>query len=287
MLKETAVPDFFDLFPQDRLGQALVSFALEVNEFAKSPPSLSLEARDRVNGIFEPLLDHEINRNVVRMADEAVASHLQAAGSAVYAIGQVLLRGEHGPLVPATLARTVLENSAVVVFLCEVDDHIRRTGRAINTFHLGLLGTGAGSPSHPLHPIFRALEELKERIGSVGVRKSDKLTSHYNQLVETHLKGIEAGALYKVLNSFTHHNMVSQVGVMTSADHQTPHNYVDIYDFSSRAGAALIYAIDAATPFKHEAKPDLVIARQEVLQRYGEFVMYCIEKQSSSQEKPT
>ena len=281
------MPDFFDLFPQDKLGRALIGFALETNEFAKSPPSLSFKARDRVDEIFKPLLDHEINSNIALMADEAVASHLQAAGSAVYAIGQVLLRGEQGPLVPATLARTVLENSAVVVFLCEVDDHVRRTGRAVNTFHLGLLNAGARSSNHPLQPMVLALEDLKERMRSVGVRKSDKLTSHYNLLVETHLKSIGAGDLYKVLNRFVHHNMVSQVGVMTSADHQTLHNYVDIYDFSSRAGAALICAIDAATPFKHETKPDLVTARQEVLQRYGEFVMYCMEKQSSNQEKST
>lgn len=276
--------NFLQLFPQERLGKNLIDFALHVNEFAKSPPSLPIEEKDRVNRLFEPLLDHEISRNVACLADEAVASHLQAAGSAVYAIGQVLLRGEQGPLVPATLARTVLENCAVVVFLCDEQDHIRRTGRAINTFHLGLLNAGAKSPRSPWHPMFLASEQLKQRIGSGGVQKSDNLTQNYTQLVSDNLKEIDAGSLYKVLNRFAHHNMISHASVMASADHQTLHNYVDIYDFSTRAGIALVCAIDAAKPFKSVHTDSLGDASQEVVQRFGDFYTYCVEMQASNSE---
>lgn len=246
---------------------------------------MTQRTKDHVNNVFEPLLDDPMNKNPARIADEAVASHLQAAGSAVYAIGHVLTRGENGPLVPATLARTVLENSAVVRFLCTPEDPINRTGRAIDVLHSGLRGAGAVSLEHPLNPHLQSVGKLKERMGTLGLNRVDKLPQNYNQLVDSYLNEIEAGPVYKRLNQFAHHNMVSHTVVMASADQGTIHNYVDIYDFATRAGIALFYAVEAAQPFKAAAPPSLKCAMYNMVQQYGNFYTYCVRMAESS--RPT
>lgn len=130
--------------------------------------------------------------------------------------------------------------------------------------------------------MFQATERLKQRMGSIGVQKSDNLPSNYTQLVSANLQEIEAGSLYENLSRFVHHNMISHASVMASADHGTLHNYVDIYDFSVRAGAALACAIDAAKSFKSAYPDSLDVTRQEAVQRFGDFYIYCTEMQSST-----
>lgn len=271
---------FTDLFPQDHLGYVLIDFALEANKFAKLEPAMSIEERDKVNEFIEPLLDDPLNKNTARMPDEAVASHLQAAGSAVHAIGHVLVRGESGPLVPATLARTVLENCAVVSFLCGVKDNLRRTTRAIDLFHFSLAGVGAGDPTNPYHPFFKSIKMLKERLGTINSNKADRVPSNYTQLVGDHLADIEAGSVYKTLNQFVHHNMISHASTMASADYGTDHNFVDIYDFASRAGMALYCSIESAKPFKTTRPANLDAAMKSMLYCYGYFYTYCTKMAS-------
>lgn len=268
---------FLELFPQDQLGETLVDFALEVNEYAISPPALPLTERDRVNRIFEQALDNEYVRNVARLPDEAVASYLQAAGGAVHAIGHALLRGENGPLVPATLARTTLENCALAIFLSTGETHVRRTARAINALHDSLRNSGAESPSSPLNPAIRGLKQLKERTGTVGVTKSDNLSQNYEKLVGKQLHDISGAELYKILNRYAHHNLFSHISVMTSADEDSIDNYINIYDFSVRAGAALVLAVDASARHKQAIKSELIHSRDCVAKKFDEFFKYVME----------
>lgn len=276
----TIMSNFLELFPQYQLGESLIEFALLVNEFALSQPALSLKERDRVNGIFEQIIVNEFSQNVARLPDEAVASYRQAAGSAVHAIGHSLLLGENGPLVPATLARTTLENCALVVFLSTGEDHLRRTGRAINALHDSLRGSGAESPDSPLHPIVLQLKQIKERTGSIGVSKSDSLSQNYEKLVGSQLERISGAELYKILNRYAHHNLYSHISVMISANDKSIDNYVNIYDFSVRAGAALVLAVDASANYKQAINPELIRSRDRVAQYYDNFFNFAMEMQS-------
>lgn len=272
---------FTDNFPQDHLGHALIALALQANDFSRLPSTMSLEERDKVNALIEPLLDDPFNKNTARMPEEAVSSYLQAAGSAVFTIGHVLLRGESAPLVPATLARTVLENAAVVVFLCGVKDNLRRTARAVNLFRFSLAGVGAGDPEHPYHPIFESINDLKERLGSITSNKADRVPSNYNKLVEANLSDIDGGTVYKLLNQYVHHNFISHASTIISEDLGTPQNAVNIYDFASRAGMALYCAVESAKPFTQSVPLELSVAMKHMLNCYGNFVTYCKKHFSS------
>lgn len=267
--------NFTDSFPQDRLGQALIDLAWEANRFAQLPSTMSLEEKDKVNALVEPLLDDPINKNTARMPEEAVSSYLQAAGSAVVTIGHVLVRGESAPLVPATLARTVLENAAVVVFLCGVKDNLRRTARVVNLSHLSLAGVGAGDPAHPYHPFFKSFKDLKERLGSITSNNADRVPSNYNKLVEDNLSDIKGGEVYKFSNQYVHHNLVSHISTIISTGYGTPHNFVEIYGFALSAGMALCCAIESAKPFIQSFPSELEAAMKNMLDCHSSFAAYC------------
>lgn len=128
-------------------GNEKAAVAHTVNKIPCSPRLLTTEGALDVE--FEPKIRGAQELKISRLADDLSAASLQTVGGILHSLGLLLNSDIRYPLTPSILARSALENSALVMYLNEDADPWIRTVRAVNVVVNGYENSGGRNNESP------------------------------------------------------------------------------------------------------------------------------------------
>ncbi|AHI23920.1 hypothetical protein [Corynebacterium vitaeruminis] len=173
-----------------------------VNKIGTSTPEWGPETTDTVNKNLDPSIS-----NIARLPDELSRAIVQVAGANLHQIGQMMEHGFTSPATVAPLARSCIENVALLLFINRDEDSPEvRTVRAARAIRSGM----TRDKVHTLG----GLAELHQELNTVVQRYTAKHTIlelkqedvSYSDMVRMTLNGVIGEDLYGDLCSYTHHN---------------------------------------------------------------------------------
>lgn len=253
------------------LGQLCIDLANSVNDLACSERILTDDELADINIKLKATEPGTARYQVAKLPDDQSTLVAQSAGGALHAIGQILTTGVTAPLAPAILARTVVENSAVLSFLCEPTDQLTRVSRAVNLLDKTLREEGAMKDGHPLLPIRNEILPVQSILGQMGYMKSNTAPSGYQNLANNHLSPMEGGRLYSELNNYVHSNLLTQLAMAAYASHKPWSNHWRTYDFVLSTAAVVVYATSMLEPHRSGTPQDFHSAAHRVTQQITVF----------------
>ncbi|AKK03005.1 hypothetical protein [Corynebacterium epidermidicanis] len=172
------------------------------NRIGIAHPAWGPDITGPVNKILDPAVS-----NVARLPDELARAIMQVAAAHPNQIGQLMHSEFTTPATVAPLARTAIENIALLLYINRDEDkpeeHTVRAARAIR----------CGMNRDKVHTI-KGLDELYGGLNTVLQRYTKKHTipelKHdevgYDKLVKQTLGELVGEGFYEVLCSYTHHN---------------------------------------------------------------------------------
>ena len=272
MTGHTIPMDFiYQDYALEPLGQLCIDLANSVNELARSGRAITDDERANINEKLKATEPGTARYEVAKLPDDQSTLVAQSAGGALHAIGQILTTGVTAPLAPAILARTAVENSAVLSFLCEPADHLARVTRAVNLLDKTLREDGAMKAEHPFSPIRNEFLPVQSILGQMGYMKSNAAPSGYQNLADNHLSPMDGGRLYSELNKYVHSNLLTQLAMATYADHRPWSNHWRTYDFVLATAGIVAYSTSMMEPHRSGNPQDFHAAAHQVTQRVMVF----------------
>lgn len=240
----------YEDYPLEPLGHLCIELANSVNELARTPRSLPDATQTAINeqlGAKEP---HTARHEIAKLPDDLATLTAQSAGGSLHALGQILTAGVTAPLSPAILARTVVETSAVVAYLCEPEDPLGRVTRAVNLMEKSLRDDKAAKTGHPQAPLLQEMIKIKQVLGQKGYTKEHKIPGSYENLAATYLDPVDGGPFYSQLNDYVHSNLMTQMQIAVLANYRPWENHLRTYDFSLATTVIVIYAAASLEPHR-------------------------------------
>lgn len=172
------------------------------NGIGISYPAWDLKVREQVNKNLDPAIS-----NVARLPDELARAIMQVAGAHLHQIGQLMRSEFTTPATVAPLARSALENIALLLYINRPEDTPEeRTVRAARAIKYGMnrdkVHTMPG-----LVELYDGLNTVVQRYTKKNVIPELKTEDvKYDAMVKETLGELIGEDLYGELCSYTHHN---------------------------------------------------------------------------------
>lgn len=233
----------------------LTGIANLVNKIGTSTPEWGPETTGTVNENLDPAIS-----NIARLPDELARAIIQVAGANLHQIGQMMKHDLASPATVAPLARSCIENVALLLFINRDEDSPEvRTVRAARAIRSGM----TRDKVHTLG----GLAELHQGLNTVVQRYTAKHTIpelkqedvSYSDMVRMTLDGVIGKDLYGDLCSYTHHNAWRAYYQFLVADVNPTQLELDSLFFAfETARAAIVGGISLAKYRDSNATSDLL-----------------------------
>lgn len=230
----------------DRLDPRIAQFKQEMfslatgianaaNGIGISYPAWDLKVREQVNKNLDPAIS-----NVARLPDELARTIMQVAGAHLHQIGQLMRSEFTTPATVAPLARSVLENIALLLYINRPEDTPEeRTVRAARAIKYGMnrdkVHTMPG-----LVELYDGLNTVLQRYTKKNVIPELKTEDvKYDAMVKETLGELIGEDLYGELCSYTHHNAWRAFYQFLAANENPTQLELDSLRFAYRASMAV------------------------------------------------
>ena len=272
-LRKNSFAEYEQYFPLKGLGVHCEAVAHTVNEIACSPRLLTTEEADSLDIKFEPKIRGAQKWGISRLADDLSAASLQTAGGILHSLGLLLKSDIRYPLTPSILARSALENSALVMYLNEDADPWIRTVRAVNVVVNGYENSGGRNNESPYSEATAEHIKMKQAFASQGYGKSQKLLN-YTDLVAEYFDGFQDGEMYSRFNRSVHHNVVRQIELALAQDRDGRQNAVETFEIAIRAAIVVGVAAFSLQKFRHCSGIDVdpIHALRDVFEDWNSYL---------------
>lgn len=167
--RKNSFAEYEQYFPLKGLGAHCEAVAHIVNKIACSPRLLTAEEANSLDIEFEPKIRGVQKWEISRLADDLSPASLQTAGGILHSLGLLLNSDIRYPLTPSILARSALENSALVMYLNEDEDPWIRTVRAVNAVVNGYENSGGRNNESPYSEATADHLKMKQAFASQGM----------------------------------------------------------------------------------------------------------------------
>lgn len=196
---ETPTPSTVDPNLKIQLGNLCQYVAQEFSQLAFTDPRIPEERKHALNETFgaEDINAALMPDEICRGSADLLCAHLHAIGELFRTAGFI------SPAIIAPQARTVLENAALIHFLCDCDDELR-VARAMRTLREKMKKEGAYNDEQ-----FARLHEALCDVISANAnfnRGKQVRTGDYRELVEREFDTLLGSEIYKDLSGWSHHN---------------------------------------------------------------------------------
>ncbi|QNQ89849.1 hypothetical protein GP475_03700 [Corynebacterium poyangense] len=251
------------------------------NEIGQALPAWGPDITQPVNARFS-----FAETNAARLPDELALAVLQVAGAHVHTIGRFMQDEFTPPATVAPIARSAVENAALLIFLTRDESPEFRTVRAARAIRAGMNRDKA----HKL----KGLEDLYDNLNKLVTRyttkneipdlKHDKV--EYTELVELTLGELVGDEFYGELCSYTHHNTWKAFYQFIAANENPTVLEVDSLYFAQKMALALAGAAFSILKYREPTQTanlqELLNDKTTRLLRLGEEIQGYLEALASN-----
>ena len=247
------------------LGNLFQSVARKFKQVSHSDPQMDEELKQRLNTMLqaEKFNGALIPDEVCRGAADLLCAHLHAIGELFRTAGFV------SPAIIAPQARTILENSALIHFLCDCDDQLR-IARAMKTLKEKMQKEHADQ--NPRFSDFYL--ELSKAVASNGPLNRGKRvkTGEYTELIAREFGDIQGSELYAAFSGLSHHN--AWVGYVHeyNVNHFPTDLELEAIDLSANVLVIVLLTLRQLVPHRPQTTEDQV---QNIQLLYLQLTILC------------
>lgn len=181
------------------LGNLCQMMASTFKEISHSDPQIDPDLKHNLNQTFgtQSINAAMIPDEVCRGSADLLCAHLHAIGN-LYRTGSFV-----SPAIIAPQARTIVENAALIHFLCDCEGELRLS-RAMRTLRDKMEREGADQDER-FSKFYSVLSEAVASNGHINRGKRVR-TGEYTELVKREFDSLQGKAIYAELSSLSHHN---------------------------------------------------------------------------------
>lgn len=171
------------------------------NEVGRSTPNLSEHEKEQINNAYS-----ESFANPARFADESLVALIQQAGALLAELANMSRSEFLAPAVVAPTARSIIEQSSLIMFLCDAEDSQMRLARTARATKKAIDEEDYFKTLPPVIELRRGLSSVVDTYNSKHRRKPIRVPEKKSELVALQLPWIVGRKLYSELCGYTHHN---------------------------------------------------------------------------------
>lgn len=215
------------------------------NLIGRSRPSLIDKEKHRINQFYE---DEAFNP--ARMPDELIMSAIQQVGALVHLLGEVTDADLLTPAVVAPLARSVVEQCSLVLFLTSEHDMTLCVAKTANALRKSIEAEGTARNNDNIKNLVAHCEKYTERYRKERTLKKYSLPKGATDLVDTQLNDFDGKDLYKELCGYTHQNSFNSLFSTVAVVHNPTQLELQSLDYCTSITGIFAYTVKKLEPFR-------------------------------------
>ena len=215
------------------------------NRIGRSCPSLTDEEKHRINQFYS-----DKAFNPARLPDELTMSALQQVGALVHLLGEIADTDLVTPAVVAPLARSVVEQCSLVLFLTSEHDMTLCVAKTAGALRKAIEAEDAAQDNDNIKSLVANCEKFTERYRKERTLKKYSLPKGASELVEDQLSDFDGKDLYKELCGYTHQNSFNALFSTVAVVHNPTQLELQSLEYCTSITGIFMYTVKNLEPFR-------------------------------------
>ena len=215
------------------------------NQIGRSRPSLTDEEKHCINQFYT-----NEAFNPARMPDELIMSALQQVGALVHLLGEIADTDLLTPAVVAPLARSVVEQCSLVLFLTSEHDMTLCVAKAAGALRKSIEAEDAAQDNDDIKSLVANCEKFTEHYRKQRTLKKYSLPKGASELVEDQLSDFDGKDLYKELCGYTHQNSFNALFSTVAVVHNPTQLELRSLEYCTSITGIFMYTVKNLEPFR-------------------------------------